>query len=525
MTVLAPSNTNLMGSALDAEIARLERVIAQAGALLCLGGVPLSIYIALAISRPLGMVILGFAVGLLGWFVLVRTCLDRGVGIQLFPWLNPLVEISLPTLLMFIDVSTEGPLYAISQPVPLELYGIFIAVSVLRLRPWIPMLVGTMAATQYLLLYHVSILPHLPAEMLTQTALRPDMITIRALIIFLGGVAASLVSRAIRGAVDTAAGEVRSQELFGKYRLGKELAAGGMGVVFRAVYCPEGGFQRPVALKRIHPHLARQPEFVARFREEAELCSHLVHPNIVQVLDFGRVEDTYFFAMEFVDGVTALELVMRCRSAGRAIPAHLVAWFGRELCSGVAFAHEGARDAQGQKLRIIHRDINLPNILISRSGEVKILDFGIARVMGELRQSITAQAVGKLAYIAPEQLTGGEVDTRSDLFSVGVVLWELLCMQPLFNRENDGATLGAVLNYDAPAPTSLRMDLKTPLWDAFMREALQRDPKARFQRAEEMVELLDNILELEGLPRPGEFGLFLETLPPLPSRNTTPNKP
>lgn len=513
MAVLTSPPTNLMGPALDAEIARLERVIAHAGALLCLGGVPLSIYIALAISRPLGMVILGFAIGLLGWFVLVRTCLDRGVGIGIFPWLNPLVEISLPTLLMIIDLSTEGPVYAISQPVPLELYGIFIAVSVLRLRPWVPALVGLMAAFQYLTLYHVSILPQLPAELLSQTAMRPDMIHIRGVILALGGVAASLVSRAIRGAVNSAAVEVRSQELFGKYRLGKELASGGMGVVFRAVYCPEGGFQRPVALKRIHPHLARQSEFVERFREEAELCSHLLHPNIVQVLDFGRVGDTYFFAMEFVDGVTALELMQRCRKNGRVIPANLVAWIGRELCSGLAFAHEGARDAQGQKLRVIHRDINLPNILVSRSGEVKILDFGIARVLGEVRQSITAQAVGKLAYIAPEQINGGHVDTRSDLFSAGVVLWEMLCMQPLFNRNSDGATLGAVLHGAVPPPSTLRTELKTPLWDAFMAEALQRDPSHRFQRASEMVEMLDNILELEGLPRPGEFQLFLETLP------------
>lgn len=512
------SLNNLMGEALDSEVARLERVVANAGALLCMAGIPLSLYISVAIARPLGMVILGFAIVLLAWFIFVRACIDRGIGLRVFPWLNPLVEVSLPTLLMCIDVYTEGAPYAISQPVPLQLYGIFIAASVLRLRPWVPALVGTTAMIEYLLVFLIFIKPELPAEMLAQTAFRPDMIYIRGSMLLLAGIAVTLVSLALRRAVNTAAGEVRSQELFGKYRLGQEIASGGMGVVFKATYCPEGGFQRPVALKRIHPHLAKQEEFVERFREEAELCSRLVHPNIVQVLDFGRVDETYFFAMEFVDGLTVLELVLRARHAKHFIPARLVAWVGRELCNGLAYAHSGARDETGALLRVLHRDINLPNILVSRTGNVKILDFGVARALGEARQALTGVAVGKLAYIAPEQLQGGQVDTRSDLFSAGVVLWELLCLQPLFNRETEGATMGAVMAAPVAAPTTLRKDLATPLWDMFFEEALKREPGERYQRAEEMVETLDNILEIEGLPRPDEFQLFLDTLPERPQK-------
>jgi len=453
---------------------------------------------------------------LLAWFLFVQACLERNVGIKTFQWVNPMIEVSLPTLLALIDVYSQGPVYSISQPVPLQLYGIFIAASVLRLRPWIPAIVGATAAIEYALVFFIFIRPDLPAEMLTQTAFRPDMILIRGAMLVVAGIAVTLISRALRQAVTSAAGEVRSQELFGKYRLGQEIASGGMGGVFRATYCPEGGFQRPVALKRIHPHLARQEEFVDRFRAEAELCSRLLHPNIVQVMDFGRVGETYFFAMEFVDGLTLLELVLRCRHYKRMIPPRLVAWMGRELCNGLAYAHSGARDEAGQRMRVVHRDLNLPNVLVSRSGEVKILDFGVARAIGELRQGMTGVMVGKVAYIAPEQLEGKQIDTRSDLFSAGVVIWELLCLQPLFNRDTEAATLGAVLAGPVPPPSSLRKDLATPLWDMFAEEALQRDPSARFQRAEEMVEMLDNILELEGIPRPDEFQLFIDTLPERP---------
>lgn len=507
------SNSALMGEALDAEVARLERSVATAGVVLCLVGVVLSVYITFALFRSLGLLILSLSIGLLAWFLFVRVCLDRGMGSRIFQWTNPLVEVSLPTILLLIDLHSQGPRYAVAQPVPLELYGIFIAISILRLRPWVPAVVGLFAAIQYLVIQSIWVLPFLPPALAQEPAFQPGMIVIRGVFLMLAGGAGFLISRTLRQAVRTAAVVVRSKDLFGKYRLNSELARGGMGVVFRATYCPEGGFQRPVALKRIHPSLAKDESFVSRFRNEAELCSRLVHPNIVQVIDFGKVEDTYFFAMEFVDGVTALELVLRARAATAAIPARLVAWIGREVCKGLAFAHEEARDPSGGLLRVVHRDLNLPNILISRSGAVKLLDFGIAHAIGEVQQSIPGQAVGKLAYVAPEQLEQAPVDTRADLFSAGVVIWELLCLQPLFSRESQIATIGAVMAAAIPPPSTIRTDLKSPLWDLFLEEALQRSPEKRFRHASEMVEVLDNILELEGYPRPEELALYLETLP------------
>ncbi|MEW5848568.1 MAG: serine/threonine-protein kinase [Myxococcota bacterium] len=522
MAKTAHTHQAALGDALDEEIIRLERVVALSGIILAGAGVILSVYTALFVSRALGLPLMAFALVLLGWFAAVRLCLGYGVGPRVFQWLNPLAEITIPTALVLIDTRTQGPEYALASPVPLQFYVVFCCVAVLRLKRWMPLLVGAVAAVQYALVYLAVIRPQMPAALLEHPAYRTDMILMRSVVLLLAGGVGTLVGMAIRRAVGQASSEVRSHELFGKYRIGEQVAAGGMGVVYRALYCPEGGFKRQVALKRVHPHLMQFPHLVEAFRNEAELCARLVHPNIVQVLDFGRIENTYFLAMEYVDGMTLLEVIQRARVSRENIPSHLVAWMAREICKGLAFAHRGAVDEQGQVLRVIHRDLNPPNILVSHGGQVKIFDFGIAKALKTMQQSNTQSVVGKMSYMAPEQISGRPIDERVDLFAASIIIWELLCLRPLFNREEDAATMYAVLEAPIPSATTLRPSL-SERWEAFMRKGLQREADKRFQTADEMAAALGDILTEEGTPQPDELQQFLARLPaPPPPRVVAP---
>jgi serine/threonine protein kinase len=328
---------------------------------------------------------------------------------------------------------------------------------------------------------------------------QPAVQLVRAGSLVITGCAASLAVFGLQRIIDRANAGLRSSELFGKYRLVREIASGGMGVVHEALYCPEGGFERKVAVKVIHPHLARDEAFVARFREEAALSARLVHPNLVAALDFGTWGDTCFFAMEYVEGPTLHEILDRQRFLNVPLDAGLVALIGAEVAEGLHFAHRVARDAQGRPLRVIHRDLSPVNVLIDRSGIVKILDFGVARALRDDQDARTQNLVGKPSYVAPEQLSDQVVDERSDLWSLAVVLWELLCNQRLFKRQEDAATLMAVASAEIPLPSSLRPDVQA-MWDAFFVRALCRDPALRFPTALHVRDALRQIAEDHGGP-------------------------
>ncbi len=263
-----------------------------------------------------------------------------------------------------------------------------------------------------------------------------------------------------------------------------------MGVVFEALYCPEGGFERRVAIKRIHPHLAEQERFVSNFRTEAELCARLAHPNIVQVMDFGKFGDSYFFAMELVDGLTLSAVMARCFHAGYRLSPQIVGTIGRELLTGLVYAHEGVRGSDGRPLRVVHRDVCPQNILLSNNGELKISDFGVARPLREASLALTKTMGGHVAYVAPEQARGEPMDERGDLFPVGVILWELLSGARLFLRANEPATLMALVSDDIPDVAVLRDDID-PAWQPFVRRALARDPAKRYPSARDMLAELD----------------------------------
>jgi hypothetical protein len=265
--------------------------------------------------------------------------------------------------------------------------------------------------------------------------------------------------------------ESRSADLLGKYILGERLGAGGMAEVFKATYSPEGGFERPVAVKRVLPHLVSDPEFIERFRREAELTARLVHPNIVQVLDFGRHLDTYFLAMEWVEGVPLNRL------ARSPLPPSVVSWIALQLADALDFIHS-RQGPDGRPLGLVHRDLNPPNILVSRLGEVKLADFGVARATATPGVTRTGVVVGKLAYMAPEQLSGPQYDGRADLFALGATLHELLTGRRLFLAGSDVETMQAVLNTPVPRLSAERADVPREL-EAIVMGLLERTVERR----------------------------------------------
>jgi serine/threonine protein kinase len=218
---------------------------------------------------------------------------------------------------------------------------------------------------------------------------------------------------------------------FGKYQLVKRLARGGMAEVFLARQSGPEGFQRMVAVKRILPHLVDSQDFVRMFLDEARLAAQLSHPNVVHIYDFGKVDEHFFIAMEHVDGVHAGVLIKHAET--ERLPDVLVARIGADACAGLNYAHE-LREAEGRALHIVHRDVSPPNLLVSYDGSIKLVDFGIAKAVSSIEQTRPGVVKGKFAYMSPEQTIGQKLDGRSDVFSLAVLLWELLAGRVLVPR-------------------------------------------------------------------------------------------
>jgi hypothetical protein len=285
----------------------------------------------------------------------------------------------------------------------------------------------------------------------------------------------------------------RQRDLLGKYVLGERIGIGGMAEVFDATYSPEGGFERRVAVKRILPTLAGNPDAVALFRREAELGASLAHPNIVQVLDFGADADTFFLAMEFVEGVSLEKVLDAARVDGEPLPLSTCTFVLWQLAEALDYIHQ-RRSPTGELLSLVHRDLNPPNVMVSRNGEVKLADFGIARSVQTPSHTRTGAVRGKLGYMAPEQLLSKPYDARADLFALGVTMHELLNGRRLFSGESDLRVIQACIEAPVLAPSALRADA-APL-DAVVMGLLERDVTRRTQTAREVREAL------WGLPRP-----------------------
>lgn len=223
---------------------------------------------------------------------------------------------------------------------------------------------------------------------------------------------------------------------FGRYTLVERLATGGMAEVFKAKIVSAHGFEKLLVIKRILPHLAADKTFVAMFIDEAKLTAQLVHPKIVQVTDFGEVAGQYFIALEYVDGFDALALLRTSAQRQVRLPVPICLFIVQEVLDALDYAHN-ARDAEDKSMRLVHRDISPSNVFISRRGDVKLGDFGIAHAQERESKTQAGTLKGKYGYMSPEQVIGATLDGRSDLFAVGIVLAEMLMGRRLFTAPND----------------------------------------------------------------------------------------
>src|SRR4051812_8168208 len=279
---------------------------------------------------------------------------------------------------------------------------------------------------------------------------------------------------------------------FGRYTLLERLAVGGMAEVFRAKISSSHGFQKILVIKRILPHLAADPGFVAMFIDEAKLTAQLTHPKIVQILDFGEVNGQYFTALEFIDGFDALGLLRIAAQKRTRIPTQLAVFIVDEILEALDYAHN-ARDMEGKSMQIVHRDISPSNIFISKRGDVKLGDFGIAHAKRRESKTQVGTLKGKYGYMSPEQVVGRPIDARSDLFAVGVVLAELLTGRRLFTAPADLDVLLKVRDVRLDRLDKYGADLP-PALDAIVRKALKKSARERYQSAVDFRDALSDYL-------------------------------
>jgi serine/threonine protein kinase len=279
---------------------------------------------------------------------------------------------------------------------------------------------------------------------------------------------------------------------FGPYTLLRRLAVGGMAEIYVASTRGLGGFEKLAAIKLVHPHLAADPQFVRMLVEEAKILVLLTHANIAQVFDLGCIDDTYYIAMEFVDGLDTHGLQTAAQREGRPLPIAACAYVLAEMLNGLDYAHR-KRDASGRPLNIVHRDISPQNVLVSQAGEVKLVDFGIAKSSRQSEGTEAGIIKGKYFYMSPEQAWGDPTDRRSDVFSSGILLFEMLTGHMLYNGKSVPELIGKVRRAEIPVPHTLRGDIPVELSEIVLR-ALQREPKARYQSAIDMGEALRDFL-------------------------------
>jgi eukaryotic-like serine/threonine-protein kinase len=292
---------------------------------------------------------------------------------------------------------------------------------------------------------------------------------------------------------------------FGKYTLLAKLAQGGMGEVFVALLSGAAGFEKLVVIKRILPHLAEDPRFISMFLAEAKLTASLAHPNICQVFELGEIDGDYYLAMEYLEGVSLSRMVKK--RVHRGLDLRMATGIACQALEGLQFAHR-FRAPGGSLVGVIHRDMSPSNVFVTSAGLVKVLDFGVAKVSHHHKTTVTGLK-GKYPYMAPEQIRGMDVDGRSDLFSVGVVLFEAVTGEPLFHRENDFDTLQAIVNNERPRASDLRRDVPLDL-DEVIERSLRPRREERFASAREMAEALTRAMApLGGVATTGELADFL----------------
>ncbi len=282
---------------------------------------------------------------------------------------------------------------------------------------------------------------------------------------------------------------------FGPYELLRRLGRGGMAEVYLAKAPTTHGDSRLVALKRMHAQLTEDQSAVDMLVQEARLAMRFDNANIAQTFELGCHDGTSFFIMEYVDGVDLGTLASSCENRGARLPAQLVAHVCAGIARGLSYAHELA-DENGTRLGIVHRDVSPQNVLISRMGEVKIIDFGVAKVAARIQQTMAGIIKGKYAYMSPEQASAEPVDPRSDVFSLGVCMWELVTGKPLFRALGSNSPFAVLraVREDPIAKAHNTAQGLSPELSAIIHKALERDKTARFQSMAELANELESWL-------------------------------
>ena len=286
---------------------------------------------------------------------------------------------------------------------------------------------------------------------------------------------------------------------FGKYRILERIAVGGMAELYKARLEGIGGFQRTFAIKRILPHLSARPEFIDMLVDEAKVAGLLSHANIVQITDLGQVDGTYFVAMEYVDGPDLGKILRRCRDKGILLPVPHAVFICLEMLKGLEYAHrrQVMRGGRAMPLHIVHRDISPANILVSFQGEVKLTDFGIARASIKALETVSGVIKGRYDYLSPEQIVGNQADQRSDLFAMGVVLYQMLTGQHPFRAASEPETMDAIREARHTPASEVNPDIPYPL-EVILEGALTADPDTRFATSSAMKEVLDRFFHDAG---------------------------
>ncbi len=297
---------------------------------------------------------------------------------------------------------------------------------------------------------------------------------------------------------------------FGKYQLLDKIAVGGMAELFRAKLTGVEGFEKLIAIKKILPNLSQEEILVTSFIDEAKLAALLHHENIVQIYDFGSMDDEYFIAMEFIFGKDLRTIRQTAKERELPLGMENILYIIARVCAGLDYSHN-LKDLQGQPLNIIHRDINPQNILVTYEGQVKIIDYGIAKAASHNTKTRENLIKGKLAYMSPEQANGQTIDHRSDIFSAGIILYELLAVRRMFEGETmQVLSLVREAQYDPPEEVIPNLPSKL---NQILRRALAKDPEERYQSAGEMLaDVEECAFELSLRPNARNFAHYMKAL-------------
>jgi len=298
---------------------------------------------------------------------------------------------------------------------------------------------------------------------------------------------------------------------FGKYTLVDRIAVGGMAEIFLARQAGLEGFEKTIVIKRIRPHLSKQANFVKMFLNEAKLAAQLNHPNIVQIYDLGKIGENYFIAMEYIFGRDMRRIIPKADQMGIPFPMVYALKIASSVCEGLYYAHQKV-DLYGNPLNIVHRDVTPENIFVSFDGTVKMLDFGIAKAANQIEQTRAGEIKGKLSYMSPEQCLGKPLDCRSDLFSLGVVLYEWITGFKLFTGDSEVAVLKSITEGKIYAPSYFKADIPEQV-EAILMRSLEKDREKRYQTAWDMQYDVDQFLsQYEFTPSNIHLSNFLKQL-------------